>query len=161
MAFLVLAFGTYAIADGVVTIIGAMRAARGEERWLLMATEGVLGVALGFFTLLLPLRAMAVAFVLIAAWALCTGAIELLQAGRLRRRIPGDWLLMLSGLVRLAFGALLLTRPGAGVLTLLWIAAGYALVDGVILIGLAFQLRRRGGVARHRAGPTGMTAQPA
>jgi len=160
LAFVVIVFGMYAITDGVVTFIGAMRAAHAEDRWLLMAAEGVFGVLLGLFTLLLPVKAMAIGFVFIAAWALCTGAIEVIEGARMRRHIRGDWLLLLSGLVRLAFGALLLSRPRAGVMTLLGIAAAYALVEGVILVGLSFGLRRHGAAPR-RVGPSGMSAQPA
>jgi len=124
LAILVILFGAYAIADGLVALVGAVRAARREEGWWLMALEGVLGIALGVFTLSMPVKALSIAFILIAAWALCTGVLELLEAGRLRRHIPGEWLLMLSGFVRIAFGAILLTRPGAAALTLLWITAG-------------------------------------
>jgi uncharacterized membrane protein HdeD (DUF308 family) len=160
LTILVFLFGAYAIGDGVAAFIGAGRAARREEGWFLLVLEGVLGVALGIFTLSMPVKAMTIAFLLIAMWALCTGVLEIVEAVRLRRLIPGEWLLMLSGFVRIAFGAILLTRPGAAALTLLWITAGYALVDGILLVALSLRLRRHG-AARRRVGTGGMTPQPA
>jgi uncharacterized membrane protein HdeD (DUF308 family) len=150
--------GAYLIADGVVALGGAVAAARRDESWWLRAFEGVLGIALGAFALAHPVRAMAVVFVVIAVWALGTGLLEIIEAGRLRRHIRHEWLLALSGVVRVAFGVLLLTRPGAGALTLLWIAAAYALIDGVILVGLSLRLRRLGRRREQVGG--GMTPQP-
>jgi uncharacterized membrane protein HdeD (DUF308 family) len=156
---LVILFGAYALGDGVVALVGAGRAAGRDESWWLRALEGVLGIALGLFTLLMPGHALAIAVVLIALWALCTGVLELIEATSLRREIRGEWILTLSGLVRLAFGILLLTRPHAGVLTLLWIAAAYALFDGILLVGLSFRIRRYT-TKRERVATGGMTPQP-
>lgn len=158
LAVLLVLTGAYLVGDGLVALAGAIRASRRDESWGLLAFEGVLGILLGSFALARPVHAIAIAFVVIGFWALCTGVLELIEAARLRRHVPNEWLLALSGLVRLAFGVLLLARPGAGVLTLLWIAAAYALLDGIILVGLSFRLRR---FAQRHAGPTGMTPQPA
>jgi len=160
LAILVILFGLYAICDGIAALAGAVRAGRREEGWGLLAAEGFFGIALGLFTLMAPAKALTIAFVMIAIWALCTGVLEIIEAARLRRYIPGELLLVLSGVVRILFGVLLLARPGAGVLTLLWIAAAYALADGILLIGLSLRLKRHGTV-RRQVGPGGITPQPA
>jgi uncharacterized membrane protein HdeD (DUF308 family) len=158
LAILIILFAAYVIEDGIMSLIAAGRAAKREERWWPLALEGILGIALGLFALLTPTKAISVAFVIIAVWALCSGVLEIIAAGRLRRIIAGEWLLALSGLVRIAFGVLLLVRPGAGLWALLWITAGYAFVDGVVLIGLALRLRHH---ARRPVSTGGMTPQPA
>jgi uncharacterized membrane protein HdeD (DUF308 family) len=161
LAIILVMFAAYLIADGVVALVGAVRGARSDESWVLMAFEGVLGIALSAFVLARPVQAMTIAFIAIAIWALSTGVLELIEAARLRRHIPNEWLLMLSGLVRLAFGILLLARPRAGVLTLMWIAAAYALVEGVILVGLSLRLRHYAAGRQRRVGRGGATPQPA
>jgi uncharacterized membrane protein HdeD (DUF308 family) len=158
VAILLILFAAYVIEDGIMAIVGAVRAARREERWWPMAIEGVSGIALGLVTLLMPTTAIGVAFILVAIWALLTGVLELVAAGRLRHYIEGEWLMALSGVVRIAFGVLLLLRPAAGLHALLWITAAYAFVDGLILVGLSLRLRR---FARPQARPGGMTPQPA
>lgn len=160
VAILLILFGAYAIGDGILAILAAVRAARREERWWTMAVEGVFGILLGLFVFLMPMKAISLAFIGIAVWALVTGALELVASARLRRHIAGEWLLTLSGLVRIAFGVLLLVRPGAGLLTLLWITAGYAFVDGIVLVGLSLRLKRHGAEQR-RVGTGGITPQPA
>jgi uncharacterized membrane protein HdeD (DUF308 family) len=138
---LVLLFGAYALVDGVVNIAGAWKAAESHERWLPLVIEGVLGIAAAVLTVAWPaITALALVY-LIAAWALATGAFEIVAAIRLRKYISGEWLLALSGVASLAFGVLLVIFPLIGALTLaLWFGA-YCIVFGALLIGLGFRLR--------------------
>src|ERR1700722_16651715 len=47
MLALVLIFGAYSIADGIVNIVLAVRGARSHERWGLLLINGLLGIAIG------------------------------------------------------------------------------------------------------------------
>jgi uncharacterized membrane protein HdeD (DUF308 family) len=140
LAALVLLFGAYAFADGVLSIVAAVRR-RGADRWGLLLLEGIVGIAAGVLTLLWPgITALALLYV-IAAWALVTGAFEIAAAIRLRRVITGEWLLALSGIFSIALGVLLVLFPGAGALAVvIWIGA-YAFVFGVLLFALGLRLR--------------------
>ena len=141
LAALVLLFGAYSFADGVMSIVAGF-AGRGErEHWWVLLLEGLVGVAVGILTLWAPgITAMALLFY-IAAWAILTGILEIAAAIRLRKEIRGEWLLILGGLASVAFGGLLVARPGAGALTVVWLIAGYAVVFGILLIVLAFKAR--------------------
>ena len=84
---LVLLFGAYALIDGVVSIVGAWKAARAHERWGALIFEGIVGIAAAVVTAIIPgLTAIALVY-LIAAWALVTGALEIVAAVRLRQYI--------------------------------------------------------------------------
>jgi uncharacterized membrane protein HdeD (DUF308 family) len=139
-AALVLLFGAYAFADGVLALITAVRQ-RGNDRWWLLVLHGVLGMAIGIATVLWPgITALALLY-LIAAWALVTGVLEIAAAIRLRKVITGEWLLALAGIASVALGILLVLFPGPGAFALvIWIGA-YALVAGVLLVMLAIRLR--------------------
>jgi len=78
---------------------------------------------------------------LIAAWALVTGALEIVAAVRLRQFVSHEWLLALSGVASLLFGILALLLPLAGAVAIALGVGIYALVFGVLLIGLGFRLR--------------------
>src|SRR5438093_2444204 len=130
LAALVLVFGAYALVDGVLAIISAIRW-RGEvDRWWVLLLEGLAGIAAGIVTFLWPgITALALLYV-IAAWALVTGVFEIAAAIRLRRAITGEWLLALSGVFSIALGVLLVLLPGPGALAVtIWIGA-YAFVFG-------------------------------
>jgi uncharacterized membrane protein HdeD (DUF308 family) len=143
LAALVIVFGAYAFADGVLAIISAVRR-RGADRWWLLLLEGLVGIAAGVVTVLWPgITALALLY-LIAAWALVTGALEIAASIRLRKAITGEWLLALSGVASIALGVVLALYPGPGALALvIWIGA-YAFVFGALLIGLSFRLRSLG-----------------
>jgi uncharacterized membrane protein HdeD (DUF308 family) len=144
IAALVLLFGAYAFADGILAIVSVIRNRSATDRWWLVLLEGVAGVVAGVVTLISPgLTALALLYV-IAAWALVTGGLEIAAAIRLRKAITGEWLLALSGIASIALGVILVLFPVAGALALvLWIGA-YALVLGTLLILLSLRLRAWG-----------------
>jgi uncharacterized membrane protein HdeD (DUF308 family) len=141
---LVLLFGAYALVDGVVSLVGAVRAVRSHERWGVLTLEGVAGIGAAIITVLWPaITALSLVFV-IAAWAIVTGVFEIVAAIRLRRLIQGEWLLALSGIASVIFGILLTIAPLAGFLVIaIWVGA-YALVFGILLVALGFRLRNWG-----------------
>ena len=151
LAALVLLFGAYAFADGVLAIVTAIRR-RGNDRWGLLLLEGLVGVAAGVLTLIWPgITALALLYV-IAAWALVTGAFEIAAAIRLRKVITGEWILALSGVLSVALGVLLIMAPGPGALAVvIWIGA-YAFVFGALLFALGLRLKGLGS-PRHRNQP--------
>jgi len=141
LAGLVLAFGAFALADGILSAIAAFRADDGEDRWPL-ALHGVLGVLVGGITLFAPGVTALGLVAFIAAWALVTGVLEIVAAIRLRKEIEGEFWMGLAGVASVIFGLLLLARPGAGALAILWMIAVFAIVVGIALILLGFRIRK-------------------
>jgi uncharacterized membrane protein HdeD (DUF308 family) len=139
---LILMFGAYAIVEGILNVVAAVRRRPVEgSRWLLLL-EGLVSIAAGIVTFALPGLTALVLLYVIAAWAIVTGVLEIIAAVRVRKQIAGEFWLILSGVLSVVFGAFLMIAPGAGALALvLWIGA-YAVVFGALLLGLAFRLRR-------------------
>jgi uncharacterized membrane protein HdeD (DUF308 family) len=138
---LVILFGAYSFLDGVMSLVGAVKAAEADDRWGILVFEGVIGIAVAAVTLLWPnITALALLFV-IGAWAIVTGAAEIVAAIRLRKHIAGEWLLALAGVASAVFGVLVMLVPLAGALVIaLWVGA-YAFVFGIMLAALGFKLR--------------------
>ena len=150
---LVLLFGAYALVDGVMalgTAIFGGRGAEGRRPWLVL--EGIVGVAAGLVTLFWPGITTLVLLWWIAAWALVTGVLEIIAAVRLRREIQGEWLLALGGVLSVLFGILLAVRPSEGAVAVAWLIGIYAIVFGIALLALAFELRRYRGTGAPRRG---------
>jgi|KBSSwiStaDraftv2_1062776.scaffolds.fasta_scaffold605724_2 uncharacterized membrane protein HdeD (DUF308 family) len=141
MATLVLLFGSYALVDGIFSLLTAIGGRRhSEDRWLL-GLEGIVGVWAGVVILRAPeLTTVALVF-FISIWAMVTGFLRIAAAIRLRREISGEMWLALSGVVAILFALMLFMWPAVGALGLVWLIAGYAVILGVCEIILGVQLR--------------------
>jgi uncharacterized membrane protein HdeD (DUF308 family) len=142
---LVTLFAAYAFVDGIFDVIHAISHRQEIEHWGLLLIEGLFGIAFGVLAFQSPelttlVGGVIVAFY-IAAWAIVTGAMRIAMAVRLRKEIEGEWLLALSGAVSILFGILIMSRPAAGALAMLYFVAAWAIALGVILIALAFKAR--------------------
>jgi uncharacterized membrane protein HdeD (DUF308 family) len=77
LAALVLLFGAFAFADGLLAIVSAIRRRGTSDRWWMVLLRGLAGVAVGVVTVIWPnITALALVY-LIAAWALVTGGLEI------------------------------------------------------------------------------------
>ncbi len=140
---LVALFGAYALVDGIFAIAAVVRGferRRANSWWLLV--EGIAGIIAGLVAFFWPGITALVLLYIIAAWAIVTGILEIVQAVEMRRVIRNDWLLILSGVASVIFGILLFLFPGAGALTVVWLIGIYAIVFGALVIGLSLWLRR-------------------
>ena len=146
LASLVLVFAIYMLADGVLTIIAAVRAAARHERWGLLILEGLADLVAGAVALVLPAAALITFVVLAAGWAIVTGVLMLIAGVRLGREHGRTWLIV-GGIGSVAWGVLLALFPAAGLVVMTWWLGVYALLFGASLVALAFTLRRRRGVA--------------
>ena len=141
LEILVLFFGAYMLVDGVFTMIAAFTDRSGHESWWLLLLEGLVGVAAGMITVFRPGLATIVLVYMISFWAIVTGVLEVVAAIQLRKEIQGEWLLALSGVLSLVLGMFLLF-PGVGELTVVWLIGWYAILFGVMLLGLGLRLRK-------------------
>jgi uncharacterized membrane protein HdeD (DUF308 family) len=138
---LVCFFGAYALINGILSFVLAYRAPKGYPRFGSLIIGGLLSIAAGILTFVTPgLTALAL-LILIAAWAIVTGFMEIIAAVRLRKVIAHEWLLIVAGIASVLFGFLLLFQPGAGALVLIWWIGAYAVFFGFLLILLAFRMR--------------------
>jgi uncharacterized membrane protein HdeD (DUF308 family) len=141
IASLVLLFGAYSMADGILCLWTALAGPREHESWWLLLLGGLVGIGIGILTFIAPGVTALALVIYLAAWAIATGVLEIVAAIRLRLEIPGEWALILAGLASVAFGVIIMARPGAGALALLWLIGSYASVFGVLLLVLAFKAR--------------------
>jgi uncharacterized membrane protein HdeD (DUF308 family) len=141
---LVILFGAYALVDGIFAILAAVRAAEQHTRWWSLVVEGLVGIAVGLLTFFYPgVTAVALLYI-IAAWAIVTGTLEIIAAIQLHQEITNEWLLGLSGLASVLFGIVAMVTPGAGALAIVWLIGVYAIVFGVLQLGLAYRLHQMG-----------------
>ena len=139
---LVLLFGAYSLADGILAVIAGLTHHNGSRPWWLLLIEGLIGIVAGVLSFFSPGLTALVLLYLIVAWAIVTGTLETISAIRLRRVIEKAGLLVLSSILSVALGVMLMIWPGATVLGLIWLIGAYALVFGLLQIGLGIRLRK-------------------
>jgi uncharacterized membrane protein HdeD (DUF308 family) len=135
-----LAFGIYAIVDGIGLLFAAFRDHRGSPRWL-QAVGGVVGVAVGALALFWPGVTVLVLAIMVGAWAVVTGITEIVSAVRLRKEIRGEGWLAALGAISVIAGVLILFQPIAGALGIAILIGAYAVVYGVMLVVLGIRMR--------------------
>lgn len=140
---LVALFAAYAFVTAAVYIAGALKN-RNEKGWGLVLVLGLVAVAAGGVAVFHPLVTALVLVLLMGANALVSGILDIAMAVRLRKEIRNEWLLVLSGIVSIVFGALVMVFPGAGALALVWLVSFYSVLTGVLLLSLALRLRKSG-----------------
>jgi uncharacterized membrane protein HdeD (DUF308 family) len=150
---LVILFGVYAVVDGLLSMTIGLRSGD-EPAWASIIGRGLVSVVAGVLALAWPGITGLVLLMVIAAWAIVSGVLEIVAAIRLRKEIEHEWLLGLSGALSIAFGILLFISPAAGAVALgIWVGA-YAIALGVMLLGVSFRLRKhRQGEERRQVVP--------
>jgi uncharacterized membrane protein HdeD (DUF308 family) len=144
---LALLFGAYAVVNGVSTIVTAIRDDGMFHRWL-VALIGVLNVIAGGIALFWPgITVLALTFV-VGIWALATGVSEIAAAIGRRRMVRHKAFLVIAGILSVVAGLLLVWHPLAGALGIALVIGTYALLYGLLLIGLGAWLRHE---VRHPA----------
>ena len=90
---LVFLFGAYALVDGAFSIIAGLKSHGEFKRWWLLLIQGILSVAAGVFAFVVPEMTALILLILIASWAIVSGAFQIGAAIQLRKHIKGEWLL--------------------------------------------------------------------
>jgi uncharacterized membrane protein HdeD (DUF308 family) len=138
---LVILFGAFALARGVIGLGAAISGAVGRGRgWLVVSS--LAGIAVGVMVFLWTgMSALALLYV-IASYAIVLGVIAIGGAFWLPIEGGDSVLLALTGFVSILFGIVMFSKPGAGALALLALIAAYALISGITELAVAIGGKR-------------------
>ncbi len=139
---MLLVFAGYFLFDGILRVWVAITSKKSNPFWMLLLIGGLLSIIAAFVTLLAPNLTALLLLYYVAAWAIAIGVVEIFLAQKLRNEISNEWILIISGFISIIFGLYLVFNPGAGILTLLWLVAAYAIVFGALIVGLALKLKK-------------------
>ena len=156
LAALILVFAFYAIFDGVLAVAAGLGAPAGP-RWLIVV-GGIIAIAIGIYTGFNPSVTATALVVLIGAFILVRGVVDVAAGFAMRSLIPDAWVIVLSGIVSIAFGGyLLVSPPSDGALAVIYLVGFYALFAGVMYVVLGFRLRTVNEQIEHTTQSTGTT----
>lgn len=111
--------------------------------WWAFMLRGLLALAVGILILLRPLDSIAAFALVIALWAIFAGMVDIINAVEVRRALKHWWVVLVGGLVGVAFGIAALAYYPTLALTfaVLWVAL-WLLVTGLLAGYAAYRLKR-------------------
>jgi uncharacterized membrane protein HdeD (DUF308 family) len=137
---LVIMFAVYAfIASGLEAMRAFSSRTAGPVAGHLLL--GLLDLAAGVIALAWPAPTALVLVLIVAIWAVITGLVEIGAAFRTGEAAGTRALFILGGLVSVAFGVVLLARPGIGAITLALLFGMFNLIYGTWTLVQGIELR--------------------
>lgn len=134
--------GVWLLLEAALTLVVALRCRDcAPKQWWLLGAQAALALLAAIVAFSAPLLAALVLTILIAAWAVLTGALTIAWAMHVRREIPNEWAIAFGGAMAVIFGFLLVLLPATGLLSLVWLLGLFLLVSGVAGIMLGLRLR--------------------
>jgi uncharacterized membrane protein HdeD (DUF308 family) len=138
---LVLVFGVFALANGILGLIAGIGVMGSNDRWWMALLEGVVGIIIGFLTLTSIDKITPALVYFIASGMIIVGVIELVAAIQLRRGIAGEWAMLFCAALSILLGVLVFAIPSADVWGLMWLMGLFAIGLGILLLLVAVRIR--------------------
>jgi uncharacterized membrane protein HdeD (DUF308 family) len=116
-----------------------------QRAWWALVIRGVFAIAVGALIFWRPLDSIAAFALLIAVWALFVGIVQMVHAFQLRPLLSRWWVLLLTGIIGVAFGVAALSYyPGLSLsFAVIW-TTWWLILTGVLAIYLAVWERGAG-----------------
>jgi uncharacterized membrane protein HdeD (DUF308 family) len=138
---LIVLVGLFALLSGFVGVFAAIGAAGNHQPWGWKLTTAVLGVLVGLAIIRWPGATAVFVLYLVGFWLILGGIVGIVEAFAAHRAISHAWLLLLSSVVAILFGIAMFAWPVVSLRVVLSLIGIYAIVQGIILCVLAFQVR--------------------
>lgn len=144
---LALVIGIFAIVDGVIDLVDAIRH-RGSAGVAGRIVLGVASILFGLVILFWPGRSLEVLVILVGIWSVVVGILQIVVSVGHRGDRDSGWVWgLVAGILSVLFGVLVMISPGAGLVTIIWIVGIYAILFGIALIAFGVMMRRYAGRA--------------
>lgn len=140
LVIVVTLFAAHALIQGILSLVLAARR-RHNGRWGVLLVQGLVSITVAVVAIAWPGLTVVALILMVALWALASGAIELAGAVALRHQLTGAWLLGLAGLLSIGLGGVLLAMPSVGPRLIMLSLGLYCLLFGGIILGLGLALR--------------------
>jgi uncharacterized membrane protein HdeD (DUF308 family) len=139
---LALLLGIASLVDGVMSVAIGVGGGWTDRPWWEMVLVGVVGILAGLAALAPADVTALMLLAVFGCWAFARGLIEIASAIALRKVIDGEWMLVASGVVSVAFGLLIFGRTPDSLLVVSALLGAYLLTFGAVGAGLSLRLRR-------------------
>ncbi|TME08686.1 MAG: HdeD family acid-resistance protein [Chloroflexi bacterium] len=147
LATVALLFAAWAVVSGVSQLAAGWRVAEARGRSWPFLLAGAVSVIAGVLAVLYTGITILYLILLLGAWILISGAMEVYTAWKIRDEVTGEWILALAGILRIVVGLIILAMPIIGAILTAALFATWAILSGVAALFLGFRLRQFSGRA--------------
>jgi uncharacterized membrane protein HdeD (DUF308 family) len=147
LATIALLFGAWAIVSGVSQLAAGWRVAEARGRSWPFLLSGAVSVVAGVLAVVYPGITIVYLILLLGAWILVSGAMEVYTAWKIRDEISDEWILALIGVLRIVAGVIILAMPIIGAILTAALFATWAILSGIGALALGWRLRQFSGRA--------------
>ena len=144
LATLAILFGAWAIIAGLTSLAMGWTVASARGRSWPFLLSGAVSLIAGVIAVFLPGLTILSLALLIGAWLVVAGVMEIFAAWRVRDEISNEWLLIALGAVRVAAGALILYQPIIGAVVAVALFATWSILGGAAALLMGWRLRQLG-----------------
>lgn len=138
---LVVIFGAFGVINAVISLISLIAGLQQRYFWWMDLILGVLSLGVGILILRAPQMTLYIIVQLFSIILLISGVYNILTAVQLRKRVENEWMLPLTGVLKILMALALVLIPEAGVAAAMWIIGILVVVIGVSEAVNAFRLR--------------------
>ena len=112
-----------------------------EKRWWVFALRGLIAVALGIIALVNPGIALLTLIIIFGIYSFVDGLFDVIISISNRKDNEKWWALLIAGIASVVIGVISLTNPSITGIALVYLIAAKALINGVLEIAAAIELR--------------------
>ena len=142
LATIALLFAAWAIVSGVSQLAAGWRVAEHRGRSWPFLIAGAASLIAGILALVAPGITILYLILLLGAWILISGLMEVYTAWRIRAEITNEWVLALIGALRVLAGIIILAQPYIGAVLTAALFATWAILSGIAALALGWRLRQ-------------------
>jgi len=112
-----------------------------HAHWKLYLVEGIVLLALGFISIVIPPIAT-LAVTILLGWLFLISGVVGLATSFMMRKAPGFWWALLSAALGILVGASLLAMPASGAVSLTLVLVAFFMIEGVVSIMFALDHKK-------------------
>ena len=135
-------FAAWAIVAGISQIAEGWRVAEARGRSWPFALMGIVSIVAGLLAAIVPGITILGLVLLLGAWLVIQGVMEVYTAWQIRREVTGEWLLALGGIARIVVGVIVLFMPVIGAVVTVALVATWSIIGGITALLLGLRLRQ-------------------
>jgi len=139
---LIMLIGIYVCINGLLTIVMSFSYLQHDHSWCNYLLQGIISLIIGIMIITWPGITAIILLIIIAAWIIIMGVIEIIAYINLSQLLENNIFLIIAGILSILIGLYFIRFPTAGIVALVWLIGIYALVAGILSILAALKIKK-------------------